>query len=250
MIQRFFLITTVGVLIGGAIGCGGQKAATPIRVLIVTGGHEFERDPFFNMFDAMEGVTWQEVQHPNAAAMFYPEKSGDYDVLVLYDMYQDITDADKQAFADLIKNGKGVVALHHSIADYNNWPEYEQIIGARYFLKETIENGQTIPPSTYNHDQDINVRVLDTTHPITQGIQDFTIHDETYGGFRVLDTVHPLLETDHPLSGKTLAWCGNYGEGRTVYIQLGHDHFAYENPNYRQLVLQAIRWVNEGSKEK
>ena len=55
MIQRFFLITTVGVLIGGAIGCGGQKAATPIRVLIVTGGHEFERDPFFNMFDHMAG---------------------------------------------------------------------------------------------------------------------------------------------------------------------------------------------------
>jgi type 1 glutamine amidotransferase len=28
-----------------------------------------------------------------------------------------------------------------------------------------------------------------------------------------------------------------------VYLQLGHDHWAYENPNYRELVARAIRWV-------
>ena len=30
---------------------------------------------------------------------------------------------------------------------------------------------------------------------------------------------------------------------RVVYLQLSHDHKAYENPNYQKLVAQAIRWT-------
>jgi len=34
-----------------------------------------------------------------------------------------------------------------------------------------------------------------------------------------------------------------YGPARVVYLQSGHDHFAYENPNYQKLVRQAIWWA-------
>jgi hypothetical protein len=34
-----------------------------------------------------------------------------------------------------------------------------------------------------------------------------------------------------------------YRAARVACIQLGHDRFAYENPHYRQLVAQAIRWT-------
>jgi len=60
----------------------------------------------------------------------------------------------------------------------------------------------------------------------------------------VLPDMHPLLRTSHPLSSKTIAWWHPYGKSRIVFIQLGHDHWAYENPAYRKLVKQAIVWVS------
>ncbi len=218
-------------------------AADPIRVLIVTGGHDFEREAFFEMFDSMENVTYREVIHPNTFQMFQSNKRSSYDVIVLYDMNQDIPEQDAEAAMDMLQQGKGIVALHHCIASYNDRPEYEEIIGGKYFLKETREGGEVIPQSTYDHDQTVKVEVCDSDHPITKGIEDFTIYDETYKGFRVSDDVHPLLKTDHPKSSETIAWCHKYWNSRVAYIQLGHDHHAYENPNYRKLVHQAIEWA-------
>jgi hypothetical protein len=87
------------------------------------------------------------------------------------------------------------------------------------------------------------VHVVDKKHPLTRGVDDFMIHDEVYGNFRVLPTVSPLLTTTHPESSDTIAWTNKYGDSRIVYIQLGHDHHAYEDPNFRILLKQAIDWV-------
>jgi type 1 glutamine amidotransferase len=87
------------------------------------------------------------------------------------------------------------------------------------------------------------VRVANNQHPVTKGLTDFTIHDETYGLFEVSSQTHALLTTEEPTSSKTIAWAKTYEAARVVYIQLGHDHLAYENPNYRLLVANAIRWV-------
>jgi len=59
----------------------------------------------------------------------------------------------------------------------------------------------------------------------------------------VSEQCHPLLTTDEPESNKVIAWAKTYKVARVVYIQSGHDHFAYENPNYQQIVRQAIRWT-------
>jgi hypothetical protein len=85
--------------------------------------------------------------------------------------------------------------------------------------------------------------VADLQHPVTQGVSDFDIHDETYGGFEVGAASHALLTTDEPTSGRVIGWAKTYEAARVVYLQLGHDHLGYENPNYRRLVAQAIRWT-------
>ena len=69
------------------------------------------------------------------------------------------------------------------------------------------------------------------------------IHDEIYWGFRIQSDVTPLLTTTQSKSGKPLAWARTEGKSRVVYLQLGHDHWAFENPNYRKLVAQSIRWT-------
>ncbi|GBC96156.1 hypothetical protein HRbin16_01957 [bacterium HR16] len=216
---------------------------SPVRVLIVTGGHDFEREPFFEMFRSFEGITFVEVQHPDAHARLTPEAARGYDVIVLYDMWQPISEESKAAFVKLLRSGKGLVALHHSLASYQLWDEYRNIIGGRWYTEKWRQNGVERPPSTFQHDVQFKVHIVDKKHPVTRGMQDFNIRDETYGNFEVLPKVKPLLTTDEPTSNRVIAWTHTYGRSRVVYIQLGHDHYAYENPNYRRLVLQAIRWV-------
>ncbi len=220
-----------------------EPAPPDLSLLIVTGGHGFERDAFFAMFDALGGVEWSEVAHPQANDSYAPEVADTYDVLVLYDMNQEISDEQKAAFVALLNRGKGLVVLHHALADYQAWEEFETIVGGRYHLAPYTRDGKEYPASTFRHDVDITVHIADPDHPVTAGLQEFTIHDEVYGGYSVAPTVHALLTTDHPESSETLAWTNEYGKSRVVTIQLGHDGRAYENASYRKLLQQAIRWV-------
>src|SRR5262249_41703863 len=159
---------------------------------------------------------------------------------VFYDMHQEITPEAKADFLARLKEGKGLVVLHHAIADYQSWPEYSKVIGARYYLEKTVVNGVEKARSAYKHDMHFTIHIADSKHPVTRGVKDFEIHDETYKWFDVADDCHVLLTTDEPESNKVIGWARTFEKARIVYLQSGHDHFAYENPNYQQLLRQAI----------
>jgi len=243
------LFTTLAVLTlitfgpSPAIGADPAGGAAKIRALVVTGGHDFEKEPFFAMFKSFADVTVQAAEHPKAQALFRPDAARGYDVLVLYDMWQKIDDEAKASFVNLLKDGKGLVVMHHAIANYSDWDQYAEIVGAKYYLKKVTVNGVEKGPSFWKHDVKFTVRIADPTHPVTRGLKDFEIHDETYNLFDVQPGVKPLLTATEPTSGKTIGWAKEYEKSRLVYIQLGHDHFAYENPSLRRLVQQAIRWT-------
>jgi hypothetical protein len=214
-----------------------------IRVLVVTGGHDFEKEPFFKLFKDNPEITYRAVEHPNAHALLQADAAKEYDVLVFYDMHQEITEEAKADFLARLKEGKGLVVLHHAIADYQHWPEYSKIIGARYYLDKTVVDGVEKPRSAYKHGVHFTLRIADSAHPVTSGVKDFEIQDETYNLFDVAKENHVLLTTDEPESNKLIGWAKTYGEARVIYLQSGHDHFAYENPNYQQMLKQAIQWA-------
>ncbi|HEY5909197.1 MAG TPA: ThuA domain-containing protein [Verrucomicrobiae bacterium] len=237
-------------LLWALISCGlvclsltAAESAGKIRVLVVTGGHDFEKDPFFQMFKDNPDISYQAAEHPNAQALLKADAAAKYDVLVLYDMYQEISPEAKADFLDRLKEGKGLVVLHHAIASYQKWPEYSKIIGARYYLEKTVVDGVEKARSIYEHGVNFKVHVADQNHPVTRGVKDFEVHDETYNLYDVFPETHPLLMADEPKSHKVIGWAKAYGLARVVYFQGGHDHFAYENPSYRQLLRQAIRWT-------
>lgn len=230
------LITIFAILI---MAVTSILAAKNVKILIITGGHDFEREPFFNMFAQMDGIEFTSVEHPAANTIYATESLANYDVLVYYDMNQDITDEQKAAFLNMVKNGKGLVFLHHSLASYQNWDEFFKIQGGRYNLAPEDASKK----STYKHDVEMQIEVLDPNHPVTKGVSDFTILDEAYGNFEVLPEVHPLLKTDHPASGKIIGWTTEPGASKAVYLALGHDHHAYENDSFRTLVRNAILWT-------
>jgi uncharacterized protein len=217
--------------------------AEKTRVLVVTGGHDFETNQFFRIFQDNPAITFVKATQPEAQAWFRPDQAKQWDVLVCYDLWASISEEAKADFVARLKEGKGLVVLHHAIADYSKWAEYTNIVGAKYYLEKQVVNGVEKARSIYQHDVNVKVQIADPAHPITRGVQDFEIHDETYNLFDVQPANHPLLKTSEPTSAPVIGWTRNYGPARVVYLQLGHDHFAYENPNYRRLVAQAIAWA-------
>jgi uncharacterized protein len=241
----FLLCIVIVILFISAI----NPPARPIRILVITGGHDYKVEQFNQMLSGLgENITYQVAELPGAYDMFLPENRSKYDVLVFYHMWQNITDEQASALADCIKNGKPLVALHHSICAYDDWPEYFNIIGGKYFHKLTVVKGKEYAACSYIHDLHFTVRIVDPENPVTKGIKDFEIFDETYKGFYVEDGVIPLLTTAEPSSSPVIGWTKKYGKARIVTLQSGHDAATFENQNFRKLLKQSIEWVYKGSK--
>jgi type 1 glutamine amidotransferase len=239
-----FLILTTFLKLSAA-----EPAARPIRILVITGGHDYQKEQFNQMLAALsENITYQIAELPYAYDMFLTQNRDQYDVLVFYHMWQDITDEQAKVFSECIRDGKPLVVLHHSICAYDNWPEYFNIVGGKYFHKPTVINGKEYPACSYIHDVHFRVKIADKSHPVTAGISDFDIFDETYKGFYVEPGVTPLLSTDEQSSNPVIGWAKMYGKARVVTLQSGHDVPTFENPNFRKLLKQSIEWVYNSGK--
>ncbi len=222
--------------------CSKNKEKT--KVLIITGGHDFEKQAFYDVFRSFSNIDFDTIFQPEANNVYASDSIDKYDVLVFYDMVQEITEQQKNDFIKMLNKGKGILFLHHSLASYQKWSDFGEIIGGRYLLQPIEKDGVIfMPASDYKHDQEIPVKVVDREHPVTRGITDFTIHDETYGNIVTTGSIHPLMRTDHPLNGKNIAWANEWGNSKIIYLQLGHDHFAFGNPNFRKIVDQSIVWL-------
>jgi uncharacterized protein len=226
-----------------------SKATTrQIRILVITGGHDYNIEQFNKMLGSLgNNIHYEVAELPGAYDMFLPENRNKYDVLVFYQMWQEITEEQENTLADCISKGKPLIVLHHSICAYDDWPEYTNIIGGKYFHKPTKINGVEYQASSYIHDIHFNVKIVDPKHPVTKGVSDFKIFDETYKGFYVSKDVTPLLTTDEPSSTPVIGWTKTYGRARIVTLQSGHDVPTFENLNFRKLLRQAIEWVYQGA---
>jgi len=229
-----------------------NRPVKPIRILVITGGHSYKVEQFNQMHTSLgDNISYQIAELPVAYDMFLSENRSKYDVLVFYHMWQKITDDQAKVFADCIRQGKPLVVLHHSICAYDDWPEYFNIIGGKYFHKPTTVNGKEYAVCSYIHDLHFNVRIANPKHPVTKGLQDFEIFDETYKSYYVEAGVTPLLTTEEPSSTPIIGWTKKYGKGRVVTPQCGHDVPTFENPNFRKLLKQSIEWVyNNGKNQK
>ena len=80
------IIFVAMILFFATIGMAGDN----VKILIITGGHGFEQPQFYKMFDDLEGVSCDSLSHPKANDIYGSPEIDDYDVLVYYDMNQQI----------------------------------------------------------------------------------------------------------------------------------------------------------------
>ncbi len=214
--------------------------AQPINIMLVTGGHSYDTLQFFEMFDSLEGIEYEHFQQPKANQKLVNDLAEGFDVIVFYDMWKSISDAEKSAYLKLTRMGKPLLFLHHSIASYQNWPEFEKILGGKY-----VEASQAVPKeqhSNYEHDVWVYTKV-ENYSPVTVGFTEPRFFDEIYGNVRISENVTPLLRTTHPKSMQFVAWQHKYNNSNVVYIQPGHDYRTYESAEYRKLISQAIKFL-------
>ncbi|MEN8116206.1 MAG: ThuA domain-containing protein [Bacteroidota bacterium] len=212
----------------------------PVKVMLVTGGHAYDTVQFFHLFDALEDVEYEHFEQPFANREIAKDLAEEHDVLVFYDMWNTISDSEIAAYIKMTKLGKPFLFLHHSIASYQEWPEFERIIGGKYF-----QAGEDVPEellSSYEHDVWVYSKV-ETYTPVTAGFRELRFFDEVYDNIRISDDIIPLLRTKHPKSMDYIAWENSYNSSKIVYLQPGHDYRTYESEDYRKLVLQAIKYL-------
>jgi type 1 glutamine amidotransferase len=231
------LVSAASLVLGlavSAIGAGPADTAA-IRVQLVTGGHSHEIS-FYDAFHGNPDFVIDVNPHPGA---FHSDMRKGVDVLVLYDMADTDGEVERRHLKEFLEAGKGMVVLHHAIIDNQHWPWwYEEVVGGRYLLQP--EGSQRA--STYEHDVKLKIRVP-APHPITNGIGNFGIVDEVYNFMWRSPKSRALLEADKPEGEKAVAWIGPWEKSRVVVIQLGHGREAHENPQFRQLLRNAILWA-------
>jgi type 1 glutamine amidotransferase len=219
------------------------ETAGEVHILVVTGGHGFEEAAFFDMFRQIKGVSFMHAAFgAGAEEKLNPKGAQDFDAIVFYDMHQE-KEPQWRGMEQLLQQGKGMVFLHHSLWSYDTtWPEYRNIVGGRASSKEQVVPGPS-PTSTYKHGEQVRVHIADASDPITKGLHDFEIEDETYNHYWVDPKVHVLLTTDNDTSEHVIGWSHKYKKSRVVFIELGHGPSAYQSQDYQTLVRQAILWV-------
>ncbi len=201
-------------------------AQAPVKVLLVTGGHDHE-PTFYSVFAGHKELATNVNPHPVA----YKSSLSKYDVVVLYDMVQELPAVQKDNLKAFAESGKGLVILHHALVSFNEWPWYRELTGGQYWEAK----------STYKHDEDLDIEVA-TNHPVTRGLGKFRLNDETYKGMWMSEKNVVLLRTNNPTSDGPVAWVSPYTKSRVVAIQLGHGSLAHNNPNWQTLIRSAILW--------
>jgi len=228
-----------GALAGAAVAA---EAEAKLKVLAVWGGHDFNQPAFWQMFKDNPDVAYTEAKHEKSSEVYDREDLLTYDVVVLYDFWQKITDDQKKKFESLFEKGVGLVVMHHALATYQDWPVFEKAAGGKFLLRPETRNDVKIPGSGTGGGE-IALHVCSKDHPITKDMEDFKLRDEYYNKCLVSKDVTLLVTTDNPGNQKEVAWCKEQGKSRVVYIMSGHDEKVYKDASFRKLLANAIKWA-------
>jgi uncharacterized protein len=153
---------------------------------------------------------------------------------------------DAQQKADLLsfvkEDGKGFVAAHTATTAFESWPEFGEMLGARY----DGHPWNTVYGSVINEDP---------SFPATKHLPPvFAFTDEFYQAKEYSrDKIRVLLRVDvsklpanpemHRADGDfPIAWAKTFGKGRVFYSSLGHAAATWDNPDVYRMYFEALKW--------
>jgi cytochrome c len=157
-----------------------------------------------------------------------------------------LNDTEQGALERYVQAGGGWVGVHAAADAEYDWPWYNRLAGA-YFT---------------SHPQNPNVRkgtfrVVDATHPSTQGLPaTWEREDEFYNFRNIQPDLHVLVDIDEksyvPAGGGTngdhhpMSWYHEVDGGRAWYTNMGHTESTYAEPLFLKHLLGGIKWAMGG----
>ncbi|MCB0116932.1 MAG: ThuA domain-containing protein, partial [Caldilineaceae bacterium] len=220
-----------------------------IKLAVVTGAKAHDVIGFYELFRSFDGID-SYIQHIDDFAASPNAVRDAYDAVLFYFMMPGVATDEglpgycgrpRSALERLTQTGQGIVVLHHALLAYPQWAAWSDIVG---IADRTL--------AAYSHDERIPLTIVDTEHPITADLADWTITDETYDMAAADatdddeddddeddeddDNSHILLTTDHPDNARTVAWVRQVQESDVFCLQLGHDRQAWEDENFRRIL--------------
>ena len=183
------------------------------------------------------------------------------------------TDDYRHSIEALLERGTGIVMLNHATVSWPEWPLWRQMTGSSFMLKSGTLNGAQVPGSGYRggHGPLPNATVKlnpVASHPVLEGLENgFEITDELY--IKTADfeaDVEPLLRADyefvaenftppplapaeeqagwnHPPGSNLIVWANAAGASPIIVSDVGDSPAAFENPDFRRFLRNALRWV-------
>jgi len=247
--------TTLAITLAAGLAAPAAADAKPINLLIITGdhGHDWKATTQALQDILSEGGRIRPDVTTTPAKDLTAENLARYDVLLLN--YKDTpkggddtkwSDANKEAFLNAVKGGKGLVVYHHASSAFTkpNWEEFEKATGGGW--RSQGYHGPKL---------EFVVKKTDVKHPIFEGLPSQFSHviDELYSnslmvpGNVVLATAYS--DPSKPRgTGKDEAviWVNQYGEGRVYNNALGHDTTALADPQLKEWLRRGVEWAATG----
>jgi len=137
---------------------------------------------------------------------------------------------------NFLKAGKGLMAIHAAIINFDTWPQYGQILGG-YWEWGKSSHGPYQPG--------YKMHIVDRQHSITRGVEDFEIHDELYHTLHMTKPVHVLITTFWETKIQPIAWTTEYGPARIHYNALGHGPQSFRCEPFQRLLQQGVLWASK-----
>ena len=148
-----------------------------------------------------------------------------------------LTEEQAQALKEFVNAGNGFYSLHNNSHVSLSSKTYREVQGGAYVGHPAL--------------RPFKVRIVNTSHPITQGIKDFMVNDEQHYVEYDKDKKYILMESENidgltyqNLGAKSPAgWAYDYGKGRVVFTAVGHTIHALWNPEHVKLQRRAVQWL-------
>ena len=181
------------------------------------------------------------------AAVFNDAMLKQFSVVVLNSASGDFLTTDqREAFARFVARGGGVVALHAAGDNSHVAPWYVDTIIRTKFIGHPLGSEQF---------QTASVIVDKPDHPVMAGVTlPWAPKDEWYSfdvnpATRGMTVLASIDETSYRPGAKLtmgthpVIWTNPNVKGRVVYSAMGHNPEFYDDPNYRRILTNAIRWT-------
>ncbi len=159
------------------------------------------------------------------------EKLRTYDLIIPNWTMGNINQQQLKPLLAVVKDGVGIAGLHGGMGDaFRNEPEYQYMIGGQWVAHPG------------NDGVAYTVHIVDKDHPITRGIDDFSVTSEQYY-MHVDPAINVLATTNFDNIVMPVVWIKAYGRGKVFYCSLGHTASIVKIPQVLMLMTNGMVWA-------